>query len=107
MLRRGEKGKMEEMGIIIKCNWGTIQNAINDEYSTKIEKDYKCADCEKGGNMEGKKQKKTITGRNKYLVIQHARWGGEGNNWECNAKMDNESFKNKKQRRKKSYFTKE
>ena len=47
----------------------------------------------KRGTKKWKSDKETIKESGEHIVIQHARWGRVGNNWEQNNKMDNSKFK--------------
>ena len=60
MLRRRDKGNLDEMSIIIiKGKWDTIQKAIGKEYSTIEEKDYPCEDCKgKAGRKKDRNEKR-------------------------------------------------
>ena len=54
MRRCGEVGKEEttETTIIVRGNWEHIQEAVDNEYETKIEITHKCQDCRGNGETE-------------------------------------------------------
>ena len=89
-----KKEEAIETTIIVKGNWEHIQEAVDNEFETKIEITRRCQDCRENEETEnGKETRKTIAKSGKRIVIHHARWGEAGMNWEQNINMDKEIFK--------------